>query len=994
MRRGIRRRLKKRTARIVVGSFLISNTMSVTVNAKTLTLGQYYKKAYDASIRVKETAEKNGVKAFFASGKVSGTKEVVKAVQAGLQNDIESARAAQLELLNNYPSYLNAVETFSALVDNYQHPIYERIVSEIEDMEIRDYNQGDINNVKQLINVVPNKLKTDYSSALDQYQQHYINKVLESVEKAEKSKNKLDAEIAGKLMDDLGTVILNQGVTEYAKLLKIRTGVMKISIKEVTIVDSKTIDIKGSGLNNLSTLCLSLEGNEIDTIEPQTSGASAKVKFKNNFVPNETKNLYIYRNGGQDVFPIKYVYTLKSVVVNNVKYKAYKGGQEIAIRVDGSKEDADLNYLKKAGYTIKFSALDKDKTPANIFKGGYSTSNDGILDNEVYEGSFEITVEITKFGDKTYSAKQTVVVEKDADDGSNVQDVIVASAVINKESFDYRRAGQKITFKINNNGNNCDVAYLTTKGYLVKFTAVNSKNEAADIFIDGTTSYTGALKDQLDIGAYTVQMQIYRNGSTTISSKQTIEVADGINSISSIGTVTLRNVLLLDKVLLNSTNLVLGEQAIISEIQGTAKGQNGNLIIPNRCVDITTSNKDIIEVNKNGNDITLKAVGTGNATITLKSGNVQKDIYMKVVSEPRKVSKVIPMESDIKLVLGKERKFNVLFLDQYGDPIMATMDQTFGVDLNKQVKVEVGQSLGKDIVNITSPTTVSANDNGVYVGFAVTGSNKGTGSLTFKDRDNKVLFQGTVTVSDKNDYKDIKIEPFYDSKITKTTFEVGQEAVYQVVNINSESIFNGLRELSAVDKEGCLTVESANKDIAQISVEKNIFRVKGIKVGNAEILIKDKAQILQKIRVTIIPSTTKNIAILKVNFIANPVIDYAYKSINIKDILDIREDEGKDYLVNGIEHNKTTMFPVRINVNGEIYIDEYNDGIKTEDDTILGKLTLTKGTDNLNVVTGIVTNKGDNYTLNFKILVDGNKNGIYEDNESIATSSININVKK
>lgn len=994
MRHEMKRRFKKRVVRIAAGSFLISNVMAVNVSAKTLTLGQYYKKAYDASVRAKDTAEKNGVKAFFTSGKVSGTKEVVKAIQAGLQKDIENARLAQLDLLNNYPSYLNAVETFSALVDNYQHPIYERIVSEIESMEVKDYKQEDINNVKQLIAVAPNEFKTGYSSALDQYQQYYINRVIESVDKAEKSKNKLDVDNASKLIDDLGTVVLNQGVSEYVKLLKIRTGVMKISVKEVTIVDSKTIDIKGAGLNNLSTLCLNLEGNEIETIEPQASGVSAKVKFKNNFVPNITKNLYIYRNGGQDVFPIKYVYTLKSVVVNNVKYKAYQSGQTISIRVDGAKEDADLGYLKQAGYSIKFSAMDKDKTPANIFKGGYATSNDGVLDNEVYEGSFEITVEITKAGDKTYSAKQTVIVEKGTDDGSNSQDVIVASAVINKESFDYRRAGQKVTFKINNNGNNCDVAYLTTKGYLVKFTAVDAKNEVADIFIDGATSYTGALKEQLDIGTYTVQMQIYRNGNTTISSKQTIEVADGINSISSIGTVTLRNVLLLDKVLLNSTNLVLGEQAAISEIQGTAKGQNGNLIIPNRCVDITTSNKNIIEVNKNGNDITLKALGTGNATITLKSGNVQKDIYMKVVSEPRKVSKVIPMESDVKLVLGKERKFNVLFLDQYGDPIMATMDQTFGVDLNKQVKVEVGQSLGKDIVNITSPTTVSANDNGVYVGFAVTGSNKGTGSLTFKDRDNKVLWQGTVTVSDKNDYKDIKIEPFYDSKITKTTFEVGQEAVCQVANINTESIFNGLRELSAVDKEGCLTVESANKDIAEISVEKNIFRVKGIKVGTAEILIKDKTQILQKIRVTIVPSTTKNIAILKVNFIANPVIDYANKLINIKDILDIREDSGKDYLVNGIEHNKTTIFPVRINGNGEIYIDEYNDGIKTEDDTILGKLVLMKGSDNLNVVTGIITNKGENYTLNFKILVDSNKNGIYEDGEAIATSSINVNVKK
>lgn len=999
MRKKINFNMKKSIAMITAGSLIMSTI--ATVNIKAASLDQLYKNAYDTAMRVKTIAEKNGVKAFFTSGKVSGTKEVVKAVQQGLQKDINDARWAQRLLLESYPEYINAVETFSSLVDNYQHPIYERIVSELQTMGGREFNQLDINAVKQLIEVVPEEFKANFSNVLDSHQQTYIDKVIKAIEQAESTKNKADLDSASKLADDLITVVLNQDVDSFAKNLKSRVDRLRIKVKEVKVINSNTIELKGEGLNALVSEYLTLSGNTVELIDATKNGSSAKIVFKDNFPPNSAKTLDVNINDNKQSFSINYEYKIKSVSINNEKYIAGKSNQRLAIRINGEKADADLNYLRQAGYDINFTAKDKD--PVNIFKGGYNNSKTGELADDIYEGKFEITVEISKNGEKDIVGKQSIEVEKSSNGGDNNNSkVTVSSAYINSESYNYRKSGQKITFKINGSDKNCDLSYLASNGYSVKFSAINNKNEAAKIFVgDGSStsgsvvSTTGVLKDQLEVGTYTVQMQIYKDGYTTISAKQTIEVIDSINNIASIGNVLMKNDLGTELLEMNSTTLVVGEDAIICEIEGTVKGQNGVMIIPNDYVEVTSSNKAIADVAVNGKEIRILAMNVGNAVITLKSGTVKKDIYMRVVGEDRRLSKVVPSESTVKVVTGKERKYNLLFLDQYGDPMRVSTDENISPDKNTLVKIEMNQGTGPKVATVTPLNVTTLSEDGRYLGFGVTGSNKGSATLSFKDGNDRVLWQGSVYVSDKDDYKESRLEFFHESKITKNTLEVGQEAIYQVSAVNSEGMFNGLLDLAPSAKEGYLTVKSDDTDIARVIVEKNTFKVIGKKEGSTYIKVENTKGVIQNIRVNVVSSTVSNIGILSVNFITNPMIDYSGRKITVKDVLDIREDGTKDKIVYGIEHNKTTIFPVRIDSSGELYIDEDNNGLKDEIvDIPLGKVILVKSGILMDAIEGVTTLPGDSYRMDFKILVDRNKNHKYEVNEVLTSTSISVSVKK
>lgn len=988
--------IKKSIALLTASSLIMSSLATVSVKAENL--DQLYKRAYDATIRVKTIAEKKGIKPSYVTGKKNDEGKVFLTVFGdGLQKYINEARQAQLELLYNYPQYANAVGTFSSIVDNYQHPIYESVIANLDAMKVAEMyvTQSRINQVRVMIENIQEDLKAGYSSAVDVYQQKYIELTLDALKKAERTKNKEDVRIAHYMVSDLVQAKYNPAVESFGLSLRPRVDKLRTKVTDLKVLSADTVEIKGEGLETFALEYITLNDNEVESIEPSKKGDSAKIKFKKSFTPNATKRVYIEITDEKKSFPLVYDYKLKSVAINNEKYKTGKSDQEIAIRINGEKEDANLDYLEDAGYKVKFTARDKDKVPVNIFKGGYNTSKTGELDEDIYAGKFEITVEITKGDDKAIVAKQVIEIEKDSSGGNedDGKDVTIKSAYINKESYNYRRAGQKITFRINNSDKNCDLSYLTSRGYSIKFSAISDSNEAANIFEEGTTSYTGVLKDQIKVGTYTVQMQIYRNGYTTISARQTIVVTDGVSNISSIGNVLLKNDLKTEMIAMNSTTLVEGELAVIDKIQATVKGQSGIMIIPTSCVEVSTSNENVVDAYKVDDKIKIAARKSGTAVVTLKSGNVKKDLYMKVVTDGRKVSKVVPSESSVKVVVGKERKFNLLFLDQYGDPMRVSTDENIAKDKDKQVKIEIAQGSGPKVATVTPLNVTSLNEDGRYLGFGVTGSNKGSGNLIFRDSEDRVMWQGSVNVSDKDDSANIKLEFFYDSPITKNTFEVGQEAIYQVSNLNSEYMFNGLRDLSSDLEDGYLTIESQNKDIAKVDVDKNIFIVNGLKEGYADIVIKNKKEILQKLRVNIVSSTVSNIGIIKVNFVDNPTIDYSNKVITIKDVLDIVEDKGKDSLVYGIDHNKTTIFPVRIDKKGILYIDEDNNGANNSSvDIKLGKVELQNGGKDINIFTGIITAKGDNYKLQFNILVDKNKSGSYEDDEIITSTSVNVKV--
>lgn len=192
-----------------------ASAIPVKAETKTASVDELYKAAYDATMKAVETAKANGVKAYFdeKDGGASSTEVVLKAVRASMQKDILAAR----EAINALPAeLLEAKQTFSSILDNYQHPVYERIVASINDMKDKEYKQADINVPRELINDVPAAFKASYSSAIDEYQVKYIEKVKAAVAKAEESKTEEDLAAAKELLEDLKTVTFNEGVLEIA----------------------------------------------------------------------------------------------------------------------------------------------------------------------------------------------------------------------------------------------------------------------------------------------------------------------------------------------------------------------------------------------------------------------------------------------------------------------------------------------------------------------------------------------------------------------------------------------------------------------------------------------------------------------------------------------------------------------------------------------------------------------------------------------------------
>jgi len=219
-------------------------------------LDELYAKAYEATMKVVETAKANGVKAYFTEGeKVSTTEAVVKAVQAGMQDQIKAADEAIKQLPADR---LDLIGTLSSILDDYQHPVYERIVTEINALNAAAGNvkQADINNVDLLINVAPkvidnngNDSKASYSSALDKAQAAFTAKVVAAVEKAEKSESKEDLEAAKALVEELATATgktvvakakeLNETVVKVEEIIKEKEAMVKV--EKVSAINATTV---------------------------------------------------------------------------------------------------------------------------------------------------------------------------------------------------------------------------------------------------------------------------------------------------------------------------------------------------------------------------------------------------------------------------------------------------------------------------------------------------------------------------------------------------------------------------------------------------------------------------------------------------------------------------------------------------------------------------------------------------------------------------------
>lgn len=191
----------------IVLSALILALVSVfsfkTLRTSALTdLDIKYANAYNATMNVESKAKKYGVKPYFKDNNgPSSTDAVLNSVKAGMQKDILAAR----EALDKLPKdRLDLIGTLSSILDNYQHPVYERAVVVINQAQ-KNPNQKDINIARHLIENIPSYYKNAYSSALDDVQVSLNKKTEKLIDNALASQSTADITAAKAAIEELKT---------------------------------------------------------------------------------------------------------------------------------------------------------------------------------------------------------------------------------------------------------------------------------------------------------------------------------------------------------------------------------------------------------------------------------------------------------------------------------------------------------------------------------------------------------------------------------------------------------------------------------------------------------------------------------------------------------------------------------------------------------------------------------------------------------------------
>ncbi|MEJ9158889.1 S-layer protein, partial [Bacillus cereus] len=116
---------------------------------------------------------------------------------------------------------------------------------------------------------------------------------------------------------------------------------------------------------------------------------------------------------------------------------------------------------------------------------------------------------------------------------------------------------------------------------------------------------------------------------------------------------------------LNSQTLVVGEKASLSKLVATIAGED-KVVDPNS-ISIKSSNHGIISVVNNY----ITAEAAGEATLTIKVGDVTKDVKFKVTTDSRKLVSVKANPDKLQVVQNKTLPVTFVTTDQYGDPFGA-----------------------------------------------------------------------------------------------------------------------------------------------------------------------------------------------------------------------------------------------------------------------------------------------------------------------------------
>ncbi|RAT05614.1 S-layer protein [Bacillus cereus] len=564
----------------------------------------------------------------------------------------------------------------------------------------------------------------------------------------------------------------------------------------------------------------------------------------------------------------------------------------------------------------------------------------------------------------------------------------VKKLAVEKLTFDDDRAGQTVAFKLNDEKGNADVEYLNLADHDVKFVANNLDGSSANIFEGGVaTSTTGKLAVGIKPADYKVEVQVTKRGGLTVSNTGIITVKNLDTPASAIknavfaldadndGVVNYGSKLSGKDFALNSQNLVVGEKASLNKLVATIAGEDK--VVDPGSISIKSSNHGIISVVNNY----ITAEAAGEATLTIKVGDVTKDVKFKVTTDSRKLVSVKANPDKLQVVQNKKLPVTFVTTDQYGDPFGANTAAIKEV-LPKTGVVAEG---GLDVVTTDSGSIGTKT-------LDVTGNEVGEGTVHFQNGNGATLGSLYVNVTEGNvAFKNFelvsKVGQYGASPDTKLDLNVSDTVAYQLSKYTSDRVYSDPENLEGYE------VESKNPAVAEAKIDGNKVVVKGLKPGKVDIHLTKNGATAGKATIEIVQET---IAIKSVNFKPVQTENFVEKKINIGTVLEL-EKSNLDDIVKGINLTKDTQHKVRVvksgDEQGKLYLDRNGDAVFNAGDVNLGYVTVSQTSDSAlpnfkaDLYDTLTTKYTDKGTLVFKVL--GEKDVLTSE---IGSQAVHVNV--
>ncbi|WP_377866702.1 S-layer homology domain-containing protein [Bacillus sp. R86525] len=552
----------------------------------------------------------------------------------------------------------------------------------------------------------------------------------------------------------------------------------------------------------------------------------------------------------------------------------------------------------------------------------------------------------------------------------------VKKLAVEKLTFDDDRAGQAIVFKLNDEKGNADVEYLNLANHDVKFVANNLDGSPANIFEGGeATSTTGKLAVGIKHGDYKVEVQVTKRGGLTVSNTGIITVKNLDTPASAIknvvfavdadkdGVVNYGSKLSGKDFALNSQTLVVGEKASLNKLVATIAGEDK--VVDPASISINSSNNGIISV---VNNRIITAEASGEATLTVKVGDVTKTVKFTVAKEKRQLKSVKSNPDKLQVVQDKALPVTFVTTDQYGDP--------FGAD--EDVIKEVLPKTGVVAEGGLNVTTTDAGSIGTKT-FQITGNEVGEGTIHFQNLNGETLGSLYVNVTEGNvAFKNFelvsKLGRYGESPDSKLDLNVSDTVEYQLSKYTSDRVYS---DAEILEGNGYV-VESKNPAVAEAKLVGNKVVVKGLQPGKVDIHLTKNGATAGKATLEIVQ---EKIEIKSVNFKPVQTENFVEKKINVGTVLQL-EGSNLDDVVKGINLTKETQHKVRVvksgDNQGKIYLDRNGDAEFNAGDVKLGDVTVTASSDsvfnnfNADIYNTLTTKYTDKGTLVFKVLKDKN----------------------